>query len=70
MVYKTLQHVSIPDILDLSSFHLSAYTDDVFIMWHKFSHVEWKSDKVMTCWEILGWEFYNVRAFGVFDKFV
>ena len=35
------------------------------ITWHLFSHVEWKSDKVMTCWEILAWEFYNVRAFAV-----
>ena len=47
-----------------------SYTDDVFITWYLFSHAEWKSDKVMTCWEILAWEFYNVNAFAVFDKFV
>ena len=47
-----------------------SYADDVFITWHLFSHAEWKSDKAMTCWEILAWEFYNVRAFAVFDKFV
>ena len=46
------------------------YTDDVFITWYLFSHAEWKSDKVMTCWEILAWEFYNVRALAVFDKFL
>ena len=39
------------------SLHHVSYTDDVFITWYLFPHAEWKSDKVMTCWEILGWEF-------------
>ena len=43
--------------------------DDVFIMSSLFSHVEVKSDKVMTCSEILASEFYNIRPFPVFDKF-
>ena len=43
--------------------------DDVFIMSSLFSHVEQKSDKVMTCLEILASEFYNVCPFPVFDKF-
>ena len=51
-------------------FLLFSYTDDIFITWYLFSNAEYKSDKVVTCWEILAWEFYNVPAFAVFDKFV
>ena len=43
--------------------------DDVFIMSSLFSHVDLRSDKVMTCSEILASEFYNVCPFPVFDKF-
>ena len=47
-----------------------SYTDDVFITWYLFSHAEQKSDKLMTCLEVLAGEFYHVRAFVVLDKFI
>ena len=34
-----------------------------------FRRRTWKSDKSLTCWEIMAYEFSNGRAFAVFDKF-